>query len=63
MSNSELNSLAPQSPRNTYLVPTVIEQDGRGERAFEYYAQINPADKNAIIDEYEITFDRPIVRQ
>jgi cellobiose phosphorylase len=27
---------------------------GRGERAFEYYDQINPAAKNDIIDEYEI---------
>ncbi len=27
---------------------------GNGERAFEYYQQINPADKNEIIDLYEI---------
>ncbi|RME75245.1 MAG: glycosyl transferase [Chloroflexi bacterium] len=26
---------------------------GRGDRAFEYYNQINPATKNSIIDEYE----------
>lgn len=29
-------------------------QLGRGDRAFEYYHQINPAAKNAIIDTYEI---------
>ena len=27
-------------PRNTYLVPTVIEQDGRGERAFDIYSRL-----------------------
>jgi cellobiose phosphorylase len=26
---------------------------GNGDRAFEYYDQINPAKKNEIIDEYE----------
>ena len=26
---------------------------GDGDRAFEYYNQINPAKKNDIIDEYE----------
>jgi ATP-dependent Clp protease protease subunit len=28
------------APRNSYLVPTVIEQDGRGERAFDIYSRL-----------------------
>lgn len=27
-------------PRNNYYVPTVIEQDGRGERAFDIYSRL-----------------------
>ena len=34
---------APLSaPRNTYLVPTVIEADGRGERAFDIFSRLGP---------------------
>ena len=40
MSKFEPISTAPESPRNTYLVPTVIEQDGRGERAFDIYSRL-----------------------
>ncbi len=40
MSNFDPISAAPQSPRNNYLVPTVIEQDGRGERAFDIYSRL-----------------------
>ncbi|MGA0899946.1 MAG: ATP-dependent Clp protease proteolytic subunit [Luteolibacter sp.] len=28
------------SPKNNYYVPTVIEQDGRGERAFDIYSRL-----------------------
>ena len=38
MSNFE--STSSQTPRNSYLVPTVIEQDGRGERAFDIYSRL-----------------------
>ena len=31
---------APPLPRNSYLVPTVIEADGRGERAFDIYSRL-----------------------
>ena len=34
------SSASSASPRNTYLVPTVIEQDGRGERAFDIYSRL-----------------------
>jgi len=40
MSKFEPISTTPESPRNTYLVPTVIEQDGRGERAFDIYSRL-----------------------
>ncbi|NNC88489.1 MAG: ATP-dependent Clp protease proteolytic subunit [Akkermansiaceae bacterium] len=30
----------PSPPRNSYLVPTVIESDGRGERAFDIYSRL-----------------------
>lgn len=30
----------PAVPRNNYYVPTVIEQDGRGERAFDIYSRL-----------------------
>ena len=40
MSNFDPTSTAPQSPQNSYLVPTVIEQDGRGERAFDIYSRL-----------------------
>jgi ATP-dependent Clp protease protease subunit len=44
MSNSDpLNAgLSPRhsAPRSSYLVPTVIEQDGRGERAFDIYSRL-----------------------
>jgi len=39
MSNFESTS-SSQTPRNSYLVPTVIEQDGRGERAFDIYSRL-----------------------
>ena len=28
------------SPRNSYYVPVVIEQDGRGERSFDIYSRL-----------------------
>jgi ATP-dependent Clp protease protease subunit len=37
MSNSVPSASAPQ---NNYYVPTVIEQDGRGERAFDIYSRL-----------------------
>ncbi|MEO1834343.1 MAG: ATP-dependent Clp protease proteolytic subunit [Akkermansiaceae bacterium] len=40
MSNSGPFSAASEVPRNNYLVPTVIEQDGRGERAFDIYSRL-----------------------
>jgi ATP-dependent Clp protease protease subunit len=40
MSNSDPRFSGPSAPRNTYLVPTVIEQDGRGERAFDIYSRL-----------------------
>ncbi len=40
MSKFEQTSSNAESPRNTYLVPTVIEQDGRGERAFDIYSRL-----------------------
>jgi ATP-dependent Clp protease protease subunit len=40
MSNSFITDAPPASPRNNYLVPTVIEQDGRGERAFDIYSRL-----------------------
>lgn len=40
MSNSGPFSAASGVPRNNYLVPTVIEQDGRGERAFDIYSRL-----------------------
>ena len=40
MSNLEPISASSAPPRNTYLVPTVIEQDGRGERAFDIYSRL-----------------------
>ena len=40
MSNLEPISSSSAPPRNTYLVPTVIEQDGRGERAFDIYSRL-----------------------
>ena len=39
MSNDPF-SAASETPRNSYLVPTVIEQDGRGERAFDIYSRL-----------------------
>lgn len=41
MSNSDISASSTSSaPRNSYLVPTVIEQDGRGERAFDIYSRL-----------------------
>lgn len=37
---SKFESTSAPSPRNSYLVPTVIEQDGRGERAFDIYSRL-----------------------
>lgn len=31
---------APQIPSNSYYVPVVIEQDGRGERSFDIYSRL-----------------------
>ena len=32
--------MTPQPPRGLGLVPTVIEQSGRGERAFDIYSRL-----------------------
>ncbi len=40
MSNHSISDTPLSSPRNSYLVPTVIEQDGRGERAFDIYSRL-----------------------
>ncbi len=40
MSNTDPISASSAAPRNTYLVPTVIEQDGRGERAYDIYSRL-----------------------
>lgn len=40
MSNTDPISAGGRTPSNTYLVPTVIEQDGRGERAFDIYSRL-----------------------
>ena len=32
--------MMPPSPRNSYYVPVVIEQDGRGERSFDIYSRL-----------------------
>ncbi|HAT20419.1 MAG TPA: ATP-dependent Clp protease proteolytic subunit, partial [Verrucomicrobiales bacterium] len=40
MSKLEPIATCSASPRNNYLVPTVIEQDGRGERAFDIYSRL-----------------------
>ncbi|MDA0766129.1 MAG: ATP-dependent Clp protease proteolytic subunit [Verrucomicrobia bacterium] len=33
-------SASSSTPQNNYFVPTVIEQDGRGERAFDIYSRL-----------------------
>lgn len=40
MSNTTPSDTPPSMPRNNYFVPTVIEQDGRGERAFDIYSRL-----------------------
>jgi len=40
MSHTATTDSPPSMPRNNYLVPTVIEQDGRGERAFDIYSRL-----------------------
>ena len=40
MPNHFISDPAMSVPRNNYLVPTVIEQDGRGERAFDIYSRL-----------------------
>jgi ATP-dependent Clp protease protease subunit len=37
---SDFKAGGSSAPRNSYLVPTVIEQDGRGERAFDIYSRL-----------------------
>src|SRR6187397_2062019 len=34
------NSMSSPAPRNSYYVPIVIEQDGRGERSFDIYSRL-----------------------
>jgi len=38
--NPLFNSQHFQSPENNYYVPTVIEKDGRGERAYDIYSRL-----------------------
>ncbi len=38
--NPLFNAQAHQSPQNNYFVPTVIEKDGRGERAYDIYSRL-----------------------
>ncbi|MGF1655779.1 MAG: ATP-dependent Clp protease proteolytic subunit [Verrucomicrobiales bacterium] len=43
LESSTLGSAQPQhsdAPRNSFLVPTVVEQTGRGERAFDIYSRL-----------------------
>ncbi len=41
MTFSSMSSPAPRdTPRNSYYVPIVIEQDGRGERSFDIYSRL-----------------------
>lgn len=32
--------MGPTAPRNSYYVPMVVEQDGRGERSFDIYSRL-----------------------
>ncbi len=32
--------MTPPAPRNSYYVPMVVEQDGRGERSFDIYSRL-----------------------
>lgn len=40
MSNFSPSAGPTSSPQNNHFVPTVIEQDGRGERAFDIYSRL-----------------------
>jgi len=33
-------SIAPEGPQNSYYIPTVIESDGRGEKAYDIYSRL-----------------------
>ena len=33
-------TMSQNAPRNSYYVPIVIEQDGRGERSFDIYSRL-----------------------
>jgi ATP-dependent Clp protease protease subunit len=39
-SNQPIDMFPPTTPKNSYYVPVVIEQDGRGERSFDIYSRL-----------------------
>ena len=40
MSNSKIQSISQFSPNNLGYIPMVIEQSGRGERAYDIYSRL-----------------------
>ncbi|MEO7101011.1 MAG: ATP-dependent Clp protease proteolytic subunit [Luteolibacter sp.] len=40
MTNFQSPNMGPSAPRNSYYVPMVVEQDGRGERSFDIYSRL-----------------------
>ncbi len=40
MINFQQPNMSSPSPRNSYYVPMVVEQDGRGERSFDIYSRL-----------------------
>ena len=40
MSNSKIESISQFSPNNLGYIPMVIEQSGRGERAYDIYSRL-----------------------
>ncbi len=40
MTNFQSPNMGSPAPRNSYYVPMVVEQDGRGERSFDIYSRL-----------------------
>ena len=40
MTNFQSPNMTSPAPRNSYYVPMVVEQDGRGERSFDIYSRL-----------------------
>jgi len=40
MTNFQFPNMSSPAPRNSYYVPMVVEQDGRGERSFDIYSRL-----------------------